>query len=147
MKGYQKDYTDKRRRAKRRTSLARGDQVWVKTAEDKEGNRGTIEEKTKEPESYLVRIGNKNYRRNRKHLRKLNIESETSGNQNTHQRVLEEAGYESETSSEESGQGNAASNRDGSTSEKEAIAGEEVPRRRSTRVRNNRHLRQNYIYY
>ena len=63
LKGYQKEYTDKRRRAKRRASLARGDQVWVKTAEDEEGNKGTIEEKTKEPEFYLVRIGDKIYRR------------------------------------------------------------------------------------
>ena len=62
----------------------------------------------------------------------MNIEPETSENQNTHQRVLEEAGYESETSSEESGQQDVASNRDGSTSDEEAIAGKEVPRRRST---------------
>ena len=31
LKDYQKEYTDKRRRTKR-TSLARGDQAWVKTA-------------------------------------------------------------------------------------------------------------------
>ena len=146
LKGYQKEYTDKRRRAKRRASLARGDQVWVKTAEDEEGKKGTIEEKTKEPESYLVRIGDKIYRRNRKHLRKLNIEPEKSRNQNTHQRGLEEGGHESETSSAESGQGDTASKGDDSTSDEEATAGEEVPRR-STRVRNNRHLRQDYVYY
>ena len=45
--------------------MARGDQVWVKTTENKEGNRGTIVEKAKEPESYLVRIRNKTFRRNR----------------------------------------------------------------------------------
>ena len=61
--------------------------------------------------------------------------------------VPRERGYESETSSEESGQRDVASNRDGSTSDEEAIAGEEVPRTRSTRVRNNRHLRQDYVYY
>ena len=46
--------------------------------------------------------------------------------------VPRERGYESETSSEESGQRDVASNRDGSTSDEEAIAGKEVPRRRST---------------
>ena len=41
LKGYQKEYPDKRRRVKWRTNLAREDQVWVKPAEDKDGNRGT----------------------------------------------------------------------------------------------------------
>ena len=70
-----------------------------------------------------MKIGNKICRRNRKHLRKLNIKPETSRNQTTHQRGLEEGGHESETSSEESGQGDAASNGDGSTSDEEAFAG------------------------
>ena len=93
-----------------------------------------------------LKIGNKICRRNRKHLRKLNIKPETSRNQNTHPRGLEEGGHESETSSEESGQEDAARYGDGSISDEEAFAGEEVPRR-STRVTNNRHLRQDYVYY
>ena len=97
----------------------------MEAAEDKEGNRGTIK---KEPQSHLVRIGNKVFRRNSKLLRKLNVEPETSRNQNKCQRDLEEGGYESETSSEESGQGDVSSNRDGSTSNEEVIDGEEEPR-------------------
>ena len=88
LKECQKEHMNKRRRAQRRTRLAKGDQVWVRTVENKEGSRGTIEEKAKEPESYLVRIGNKIFWRNRKNLRKLNVEPETS--QNTRQEDLDE---------------------------------------------------------
>ena len=42
--------------------------------------------------------------------------------------------------------GDASSNRDSSASNEEATDGEEEPRR-STRVRRNRHLQQDYIYY
>ena len=59
---------------------------------------------------------------------------------------LKEGGYESETSSEESGQGDVSSNRNSSTNNKEPTGGEEEPRRGSTRVRGNRHLRQDYVY-
>ena len=89
LKECQKEYINKRRRAQRRTRLAKGDQVWVRTVENKEGSRGTIEEKAKEPESYLVRIGNKIYWRTRKNLRKLNVEPETSSSQNTRQEDLD----------------------------------------------------------
>ena len=115
MKEYQRQYTDKRRQAKRRVSLKRRTQVWVKTLEDKERNRGTVEKKTKEPESYSVRTKNKTFRRNRKHLRKLKEQPEKSRSQSTFKEDVDEEGYESETSSEECGQGNKSSSRDSST--------------------------------
>ena len=107
LKEYQRGNTDKRRWAKNRASLTRGDQVWVKTSEEKEGSRGAVEEKAKEQESYYVRIVNKTSRGNRKHLRKLKEEPENSKGQSTCKKDLEEGGYENnETSSEECRQGN-----------------------------------------
>ena len=80
-------------------------------------------------------------------MSKLKERPETSRSQieNTIKEDLEEGEYEHESSSEESGQGYrssrvASSSDDGETNKKEESI------RRSPRVRNNKHLRQDYVY-
>lgn len=72
LKERQKKNFDQRRRAKPMLGLEKGDTVWVKINNRDRGRKGVIYEKSNEPDSFWVDIGNSRVRRNRKHLRKIN---------------------------------------------------------------------------
>ena len=71
LKRGQKDYTDKRRRARKLVELKKGDRVWVKESASDKGKEGHIIERSRQPDSYWVEVEGRAVRRNRVHCRKL----------------------------------------------------------------------------
>ena len=73
LKEAQKAHTDKRHRALEQRELGEGDVVWVKVSNKDKGDRGMVVKRREEPDSYDVLMKGVIVRRNRKHLRKLNM--------------------------------------------------------------------------
>lgn len=135
LKVSQKQQTDRRRRAKEREVLVEGDVVWVRSPEDKKGRRGVIAAERSEPHSYDVRIEGKLLRRNRKHLRKLNIERNIDGT-STEEEDSEDRGVYSESETPEEEVREAI---------EESTLDVNVPERRaSKRVPSQKHLSEEY---
>ena len=106
LKRRQRRGTDKRRRAKEQPDLEEGDVVWVKVGEE-EGKRGIITRRRSEPQSYEVRVEGKTFRRNRKHLIKLNMKrpiQDSSESEEPVQGSEEESEVEDESESESGGE-------------------------------------------
>jgi cobalamin biosynthesis protein CobT len=151
-----------------------GDIVWVKTSNGDKGERGVIEKKRREPDSYNVRIKGRSCRRTRKHLRKLNVArpigrgSDSDSEQgDTEERVgssKEDTGTEeseedeSSEASEREGEGRLEATREdvAEVSEHEGQGGPEVKSgdvakdsgnlRRSKRVTSKNHLSRDFVW-
>ena len=71
IKDRMKSNFDTRRKARKVDELEPGEAVWVKAANNGKGQKGIVEGKAKEPNSYVVNVEGGKLRRNRKHLSKL----------------------------------------------------------------------------
>ena len=81
--------------------LEEGDVVWIKTSHEDKGKRGIIIAKSLQPDSYIVRSQGSNIRRNRKHLRKLNMDRPIAEAEEEEQEQEEETEAEQEEEEDE----------------------------------------------
>lgn len=126
----QKTNADRRRRAKDLEDLKPGDVVWVKCSEKEKGKRGSIVGVGRDPDSYEVRVEGTTVRRNRKHLRKMNME----------QPIERQQPSSSEESESEQGSEEEDSGEEDSLPEKESEVKTSSKISRPTRTKSRKHL-------
>lgn len=110
--------------------LKPGDAVWVKCSEKEKGKRGSIVEVGRDPDSYEVRVEGTTVRRNRKHLRKMNME----------QPIERQQPSSSEESESDQGSEEEDSGEEDSLPEKESEVKPSSKTSRPTRTKTRKHL-------
>lgn len=137
LKQRQKFYADRKRRAKTQEGLEPGDTVWVKCSSKEKGERGMVISKREEPDSYDIRIRGKTMRRNRKHLRKMNMEQIIERPRSSSSEESESENEEEENSGEEN------SGEEDSQVDKEPEV-KQAQTSRPVRIRSQKHLSTDY---